>query len=405
MHILALEYEYSGHHLEHLSYLLPELSAISSAVTVAVTRKGARSPPFQEYIRPYEGTIRIDDRMTNFVPQRVGVPRPIRAFRQVCDVIDAVQPDHVLMPSADSATFGSVVSALKLGPSRDIPIDVCLHAGPGGMRDQGIGQRLRSRLSLSTCKLAPWRRVSFLNPYVFETVLARSPALAGRVGTIPSPVPASRRLTTQASRSRLGLPETGRLLCATGGLSLPWKGVDRLLAAFRELRRRKDDRLLLAGSCGPSLRHLLASRYRDLIESENILVIDRFLSDEEIDAVCTAADAICAPYPGFTRVSGVLLRAVAAGKPVLSTVTGWSGNIVRDFGVGWSCDATNERELSSTLQTVLDECVDYVESRQARELLRYHSIPNFVAHWLSPLGAKDEPFTWNQLTGGLPAAA
>lgn len=404
MHILALDYQHGGHHLEHLSYLLPELSTICSRVTVAVTRRGCRSPQFEQYVRPYEGTVQIDDRM-KYVRQRSGVPRPIRIFRQVGEVIDRLQPDLVLMPSADSATFGSVVSAAKPGPRSAIPIDVCLHGGPGGVRDQSIGQRLRSRLSLPIYKVAPWRRVSFLNPYVFETVLAGSPALAGRIGTIPSPVPVSRRLTTRASRNELGLPETGRLLCATGGLSLPWKGVDRLLSAFRRLQRREDDRLLLAGWCGPALRHLLADRYQDLIDSESILVIDRFLSDEEMDAVCTAADAICVPYPNFARVSGVLLRGVAAGRPVLSTVTGWSGNIVRDFGVGWSCDVMNEREFLKTLQVVLDQCADYVESQPARELLKYHSIRNFVAHWLSPIGATEEPFTWNQLTSRLPKVA
>ena len=404
MHVLALEYQHSGHHLEHLSYLLPALIRSADAVTVAVTREAAFSREFAEYIEPFRADVAIDLSMTQVVERSVGVPRSIEIFRRFCAAVGNVRPDRVIVPSADAMTFGSLAGVPK-GLRTVVaatPIDVCLHAGPEGMADRSLGQRARAWLLPFAAEQAPWTRIRFLNPHVFESMRQRRTRRLADPGAVPSPLPTSRQIDRRASRAELGLPTSGRYICAAGHLGLTWKGTDLLLAAFRHLRRRPDDRLLLAGACGLLLKALIASTYQDLIDAGSLLLIDRFLSSRELDAVCTAADVMCVPYPRFERVSGVLLRSVAARRPVVTTNTGWPGDIVRRFRVGWTCDVTSPEALLATLQQALDRSGEDLDGPLLDMLLRYHAIENFTAHWLSDYArfranSGPQPYAWDQL--------
>ncbi len=405
MRVLALEYQYSGHHLEHLSYLLGPLLRSGSRVTVALTREALESPQYREYIAPFAGAVEFDEGLRAIGAGRLHAPRAVHIFREFCRAVERHKPDRVLLPSADVMTFGALAGVPRSAASAiaRAPIDVCLHSGPGGMRDESVGQRARAWLMPFALRRAPWARIRFLNPLVVDAMKARAAGSRLQLSCMPNPVPVSRGLDRHQSRERLGLPTSGRYLCATGGLGLSWKGTDRLLEAFRRMRRRPTDRLLLAGASGPKVRALIAARYQGLINEQRLLTLDRFLSSHDIDAVCTAADVVCVPYPKFARVSGVLLRGVAAGRPVVSTDTGWCGEVVRRFGLGTTCDATDLNVLVASLERALDIEGERFAHPLAALFMRYHSIGNFVAHWLGEPSAcqggdaGEFPYTWPQL--------
>jgi glycosyltransferase involved in cell wall biosynthesis len=201
----------------------------------------------------------------------------------------------------------------------------------------------------------------------------------------------------------LGIPEEGRYIVLAGGLSTVWKGVDRLADAFSRMRRGSPTRLLLAGSLGRSLGALLQDQYAGEISRGEIITIDRFVSDKEMAWAIASADLVAVPYPRFQRVSGILLRAVAAGRPVITDDCGWLGYVTRKFQLGWTCDVKNTDRFPGALSTALDASVDYKQSDVAGLFRRYHSLENFREHWMreiqilsgSPI---DEPqVTWEQL--------
>ena len=402
MHVLVCEHPHWGHHHEFMGYLVAGLLGAVDRVSVAVTPAGQRSANFREYLAPLAERVEVAPILRE-IPQSPAVRRALSMFQEFERAASEIGPDYVMLPSADSATFGAFLDRFRPGRSvfHHLPAEVCLHSGPGGEFVAGLGQRARAMLQPTAYRVAPWRRIHMINPLAYEVLRGRGTRLP--IGTLPSPVTVAEPKPRGECRARLGLPEDGRLLVAAGGLDRQEKGTDRLLAAFRRLRREPGDRLLLAGRCAPGLVKLVESDYGDLVAAGQLLMLNRFLSDEDMGDVFSAADVVCVPYPGFRRLSGILTRGVAAGRPVLSNSAGWMGAVVRRFGLGWQCDAADDEKLVETAQAALDGCRDYVQGESGREFARYHAMDNFHAHWLVGLaeyaGLKGTgvPFTWEQL--------
>ena len=101
------------------------------------------------------------------------------------------------------------------------------------------------------------------------------------------------------------------------GLLRPYKGIDTLLEAFREIRGAE---LWIAGNPRMDvepLRKLAAEA------PGRVRFLTRFVEDAEIPAIMRAADIVTLPYRDIEQ-SGVLYAALAFGKPmVLSAVGGF----------------------------------------------------------------------------------
>jgi glycosyltransferase involved in cell wall biosynthesis len=102
------------------------------------------------------------------------------------------------------------------------------------------------------------------------------------------------------------------------GLIRDYKGLDLLIEAFTML----DDsyQLVIAGECYGSF-----DKYRSMIESsgcsERIHVMERYISDDEIPVLFSAADALMLPYRSATQ-SGVVSLAYNYELPMVSTPVG-----------------------------------------------------------------------------------
>lgn len=101
------------------------------------------------------------------------------------------------------------------------------------------------------------------------------------------------------------------------GLLRPYKGIDTLLEAFREL---DGGELWIVGNPRMDVRPLyeLAAQVRG-----SVRFVTRFIDDAEIPAIFRRADLVVLPYRDAEH-SGVLYTGLAFGKPlVLSTVGGF----------------------------------------------------------------------------------
>jgi len=84
-------------------------------------------------------------------------------------------------------------------------------------------------------------------------------------------------------------------------------------------------------------------------------------------------------------LSSTLLEGTAAGRPVLVNAFGWSGTMVKRFGLGWACDVLNHAEFATTMRTALDHADEYRESESIRRLLAFHAPQNFASSWVQGL--------------------
>jgi glycosyltransferase involved in cell wall biosynthesis len=99
------------------------------------------------------------------------------------------------------------------------------------------------------------------------------------------------------------------------GLIRPYKGIDLLLEAFREIEGAE---LWIVGRAMMDTRPLeqLAARCRGIVR-----IVPRFITDPEIPALFERADLVVLPYREADQ-SGVLYTALAFGKPIVASGVG-----------------------------------------------------------------------------------
>jgi D-inositol-3-phosphate glycosyltransferase len=149
---------------------------------------------------------------------------------------------------------------------------------------------------------------------------------AGRVTVIPfginNAVP-NTGLTPSEARRRLGIRDGEKTILFFGHIA-PYKGIEYLVEAFREiLSRRADYRLVIAGRPKKCERYWKAIR-EDIggeIESGRVLLKADFVPDDETEVYFKAADVLVLPYRHVYQ-SGVLFLGHSFGLPTLAADVG-----------------------------------------------------------------------------------
>jgi glycosyltransferase involved in cell wall biosynthesis len=132
------------------------------------------------------------------------------------------------------------------------------------------------------------------------------------------------------------------------GRITPYKGLDILLEAYRELRKTHPIHLLIAGEGDLTpYRHLL----QDL---EGVQLENRWIPDNEVGAFLNRAAMVVLPYTSATQ-SGVLAAAAASGLPVIATRTGGIPEQIQDGLSGLLVEPGSSQALHAAMVRLLDD--------------------------------------------------
>jgi len=128
------------------------------------------------------------------------------------------------------------------------------------------------------------------------------------------------RFDRLTARRRLGIREHEEVVLFFGYVRR-YKGLDTLLSAWPSLRaQRPQATLIVAGEFYEE-----AAPYRELAAraggEPHVRLLERYLPDDEVEAVFKAADVVVLPYRSATQ-SGVTAVAYALGVPVVTTNVG-----------------------------------------------------------------------------------
>lgn len=195
-----------------------------------------------------------------------------------------------------------------------------------------------------------------LDPHAVQPVSALAPDV--RVVPLPEAFEthAEPSETAAETRRRLGVADGRKLLLLFGSLD-PRKGAVALteaLAALPEALGRRAT-LVLAGEAveprSPFDAAVLALAARGTVQ---VIHLDGFTTDDTMHQLFGAADLVVLPYQGHVGSSGVLVRAAAAGAPVLGPSYGLLGAHIRDHGLGQYVDTTQPEALARGLAAFLD---------------------------------------------------
>jgi glycosyltransferase involved in cell wall biosynthesis len=285
------------------------------------------------------------------------------------------------------------------------PIEAQLMRGKYGYPSRSARERLSAAAIRWLTLRNPWRVTHLLDPWILRGL---GPAASNdRFRLIPEPVEPRDPMDRQEARRRLSIPSDGRYVALIGGLE-PRKGIEELLAALERARLSADDRVLLVGRTTLPIRELLQTRYDWLFRQRRIVVVDRYVSDEEFGAAFFAADVVAVTHPRQVGSSGTLVRAAAAERPVLTSNFGWVGWVTELFQLGTSVNVSDPDALSAALVAALSESANYRRTEAAKRFCKYHTVENQKAHWIHEIGAQFElPFgvignrlDWNWVLNG-----
>jgi glycosyltransferase involved in cell wall biosynthesis len=153
-----------------------------------------------------------------------------------------------------------------------------------------------------------------------------------------------------AARAALGAQ--GRVLLFFGYVR-PYKGLLDLLQALRLARPDAWDRLYVVGEFYEP-RGRYAALLADPALREKVVVVDRYVANEEVPIYFAAADAVVLPYRSATG-SGIAQMAFGAGIPVIATRTGGLEDVVEEGISGLLVDPGRPEALARAVERYFDE--------------------------------------------------
>ena len=126
------------------------------------------------------------------------------------------------------------------------------------------------------------------------------------------------------------------------GVMIPEKRMDLLVKAFLDSNIQSDRLLILAGKFDKSLYEELQKMIQESPYGKQIILINRWLKNEEVNEMIAAADYISVAYANHFSNASILFRSIKAGKFALVSHNGWIGRYAKKYKCGVSVNIFSE---------------------------------------------------------------
>lgn len=175
-------------------------------------------------------------------------------------------------------------------------------------------------------------------------------------------VPEFKRYPQSRLKAKYGL--SGCPVVSTFGLIGPGKGLELGIQAVAELiPRHPEVRYLILGQTHPMLQKSEGEHYRqkltELVDklqiSDNVIFVNKFLSDKELGEYLYMTDIYLSPYPNMDQaVSGTMAFAMGCGRAVVSTPYAYAREALNE-GRGLLSDSADPHQLAELVERILND--------------------------------------------------
>ena len=346
--ILVVEPKWTGHYPMYAALVADALGALSSSVTLSLTRESSEEPGCMAGLAAAATSGRVEVRRS--LPN---LPGGYSRFTEaggrlewslIAEEIARIKPDVIVLPSADAV---ACVHPRNLPREITTPIAAgCVHNARIGYSQRGLKFLLRREWTRRR-----WRQSGIHLGSMDPIAVINRGSLPLQL--LPHPLP-KRSISPATSRS-LPLNEEfgGRRVVLAIGEHSTRKGTDRVIRAWPD-PAPEAAALVVAGRRGAEVDAALASRSRTL-DSGRIISIDRTLSTEEFDGLLERADVAITVYPRHMGTSGVVAEAALRETAVLASEEGGIGHMVRKHGLGRVIPSNDDLVLAAALADVAAE--------------------------------------------------
>jgi len=176
-----------------------------------------------------------------------------------------------------------------------------------------------------------------------------------RIKTIVEPtyeeIIGAKRLQKSVARKKLGIKHKKVLLFF--GFVRPYKGLRYLLEAMPIFLKKHDCLVIIAGEFWEP-----KEKYIEIIErfgiKKNVLIVDRYIPNEDVALYFSSADAIVLPYVSSTE-SGIIQLAYGYNLPIITTDAGGNTDYVDDKKTGLIVEPCNSKALANAINYFYDK--------------------------------------------------
>jgi glycosyltransferase involved in cell wall biosynthesis len=183
-------------------------------------------------------------------------------------------------------------------------------------------------------------------------------------------------LSPAQAKSQLGLRETEKTILFFGKIK-PYKGIEHLLSAFRQLVVGDPGyKLIIAGEVQKGSEPYLEELRRKFgpeLDSKQIILKALFIPEEEAEIYLKAADVLVLPYNEIFQ-SGVLFLAYSFGLPVVATDVGSFREEIVEGKTGYLCRPADPHDLASAIQTYFASALYRQLATRRQEIKDYANI-------------------------------
>lgn len=380
MRVLVYEACTGGHFLNHAGQVALALANAGAESHIAVVTDAPGTFSFETCIAPLSGKVEIHPIIRSDIRGH-NLSVAWQKYSTLVSAVEEVQPDRLYLPTADGVV--QLLSFLRLiGQDRlrdGLHVEALLMTGAVAHPEvfswsERIKRRVHHHIARAGCDT-----LHHLNPFVRDWELAQGVPADRCTRTMPDPVEVQ-RVSKQHARERLGLPADARLVGMVGRLDRR-KGADLLIEAFLQAETGPNDMLLLWGPCGNDIDSQLRALESRQDLKGRVLLRNEVLDDARFLDAISALDLLALPYRRIVGSSSIVIRAAAAGRPVLTTGSGWAERVMSRFNLGWTFNSPNARSIAALLPECLERSTAWQTDPDVERFVGYNSRENYAAHW------------------------
>lgn len=327
-HLLIYEPRTEGHHLGWLRFILEDLQPTNVELSVAADLRPGRRERVEEQLTGLLGRIKLlsayDEKGRRHLDGKA---------RSVAYCLCLSGADHVFLCALDEiasscwrrAAWGILPPAELRGRMGGIYHRPRFFSEPAWspgrwLKSAGFSRMLRDHW---------WGQMLFVDEFLAADLSSAYPSAP--VFYLPDPCPPGYDGDRAATRKQMQLPPE-KFILLFYGTGARRKGLHLTVAALLQLPPDSPAFLLCVGQQNPAGE--TAAGLFELVRQGRALVMDRYVTVAEEKNCLAAADAVLLPYLNHFGTSGVLSRAMSAGKPVIVSDEQLIGRLTRECGLG-----------------------------------------------------------------------
>lgn len=342
--ILIFEPSHTGHYLKYVALIAEMFHKHGYDIIFASSTDTFSSIEYETFLRPCRGFFHPIKVPLLWEPKSFVIRVTMNSLN-LARLIRETRPDLVFIPFLDSCfyVFGVLRRVLRaLGRSDAIEIEGILFRGGFAYNEfeSTIGKKFKTWLAKAIIRWGCFSRILILDEILYNFVKRDISDCHTQLCLCPDPIESVQFHEKVSFRKIYGIPADAKILGCFGVIH-ERKGIDLLVRAFLQYKAAETEYLLLVGKHSSNIKKMLAG----IGAHSNIISIDRFVDDAELLSAINAADVIAATYRCHVGSASMVIRAAAAGKPILGSDFGWVGHTIRKYELGYVCDVEDEHSL------------------------------------------------------------